>query len=276
MNAKPQVRTLIAGAAIILAVNAIALAGAAWNRSGTPDSTLHLTQRELEQPYASQSGDDSGIALTLKWRVIARRDADRKTWPNPAMYATTWGEPAWLDEAGMKSLGFDTRPPPGSSSDYDAVGWQPGREVLLVLEQDGPAYRSSLDEARRDLSEASAESREYAKQALSEEANASRLFVVNAGLDAAALRLRYPDRAHYAVVRGRIRPEWTRQNDHWRLAGHIERLSVDSIHVPVAYRPVFQRSGLAYADDARGTGRFEAEVAFGKRLEPWITGIQAK
>ena len=34
----------------------------------------------------------------------------------------------------------------------------------------------------------------------------SRLFIVDAGLDRTRLRQRYPDRAHYAIVHGTIRP----------------------------------------------------------------------
>lgn len=54
MNLLTRGRTLIAGIAIILVVNAIALGGVAYNRSGTPESTLHLSQRELSEPYVWQ------------------------------------------------------------------------------------------------------------------------------------------------------------------------------------------------------------------------------
>ena len=56
--------TLIAGLALVAVTNGVALGGAAWNRSGTPDSVLALTQRELEPPYMFKGAqENSGLTL---------------------------------------------------------------------------------------------------------------------------------------------------------------------------------------------------------------------
>ena len=72
-------RTLLAGIALILAVNAVALAGVAYNRSGEPDSVLRLTERELQASYGWHgSAENSGAALTLRWRVPVEESADSR------------------------------------------------------------------------------------------------------------------------------------------------------------------------------------------------------
>lgn len=99
-----------------------------------------------------------------------------------------------------------------------------------------------------------------------EETQTSRLFVVDAGLDAASLGAKNADSSRYAIVRGRITPTYSsgmRQPPHWR--GYVTAIDNYEINAPLEMRRVFARSG------ASGGMRFEATVAFGKRHEPWIT-----
>lgn len=116
--------TLIAGIALILLTNAVALLGVAWNRSGDPDKVLTLTQRELQLPYWTMNHENSGISLHIHWRVYS----GEKT----AGYAYYGGGTAdWLDQAKMASLGFD--PAPASAAhDYRWSNRQLGKEVLAV------------------------------------------------------------------------------------------------------------------------------------------------
>ena len=44
-------KILIAGLAIIIATNVVALAGVAYNRSGNPEAQIELTERELAMPH---------------------------------------------------------------------------------------------------------------------------------------------------------------------------------------------------------------------------------
>ena len=71
-----RAHTLIAGAALIVLTNAIALVGVAYNRSGEPDSTLTLTRRELQMSYRWwRDRENSGIALRLLWRMHNRGES---------------------------------------------------------------------------------------------------------------------------------------------------------------------------------------------------------
>ena len=277
MSLLSRKRTIVIGVALILAVNAIALGGVAYNRSGKPDSVLRLSQRELHEPAAWQRDtDSSGITLQIQWRVPVRLtdDAD-KGWQQIA-YGGYERQPDWLDADKLAALGFDTQPPMRSADDTDNYHRQPRREVFLVLELDGPAYRDSLAQVRR-LTAAVTDKDEIkqAKEALlKEEQQNARLFAIDAGVDAEALRAKYPDRARYAIVRGTIRPRWSRERTEPTLSASIEQLSVEAINVPRALQPVFQNAAgeVVYANDDAKRAKFEAVVAFGKRQEPWIIG----
>ena len=287
-------RTLLAGIAIILIVNAIALGGVAYNRSGRPDSTLHLNQRELREPWTWRRNDeDSGIALTLEWRVPLRFDNTNKNEWQQRLYGVIGGDAAWLDVAKLKSLGFDTRPPAPGVDDHGQYRPQPRRAVLVVLELDGPAYRQSLVQATlivahaksnanansnaganaNGIPDASNSVTEANKALIREEQENSRLFAVDAGLDAKALRAKYPDRTHYAIVRGTIRPQWTIEENKKHLSARIDQLSANSINVPKAFRPIFESTTghmRVRGDGEQNAHPFVADVAFGKRFEPWI------
>lgn len=263
--------TLLAGGALILLSNAVALLGAAWNRNGDPESTLTLSRRELRLPHWLASRDNSGLALNLQWRTLPPESAG-KTW----FYGN--GAPQWLDRAKLESLGvvFPT-------AEANGNGRMLSREVLLVLELDGPAYAASLERYRRHAARESARlaalpgdaeakrSEKNAWEMLKQEENEkSRLFVVDAGLDVAALRTRYPDRQRYAIVQGRIRP-WFNQTQ--TASGQVEGLSVASITVPYRFRPPFE---AALAERGGKSPDFAASVAFGQRLEPWIVNVSPR
>jgi uncharacterized protein DUF4824 len=164
------------------------------------------------------------------------------------------------------------------------VNRQSSKEVLLVMELDGPAYREALERTRRytaheqTLLEANAGSKEFEERAKnarrileSEERENSRLFAVDAGLDATALRAQYPDRAHYAIVRGQVQPMVFGSDKAARLRGYVERLSVSQINVPLQFRRVFERESRP-----EQTLRFEVTIAYGKRFEPWIVAAHAE
>ena len=266
--------TLISGIALILVTNAAALGGIAWNRSGDPESTLKLTQRELQPPYWGMNRENSGMSLQLNWRIIA----GGKSWN----YSYSGGTPDWLDQAKMESLGFDVSTAQAMKDNYRWTSRQLSREVLLVLEMDGQAYQQALQRTRKNAAEQDArlaampdveELKRKAKQAQDEvkreEQENSRLFAIDAGLSQAELRARYPDRSRYAIVYAQVRPSTGAQN---KIVGYIERISIDGINVPYELRAMLERRmpGQPYGRQA-----FEASVAFGQRLEPWLLGISA-
>lgn len=259
-----RAHTLVAGSVIIAATNLVALAGAAYNRSGTPESTLQLSERELRVPSSRGfEGENSGIALDIRWRVLGREPDEARA--GRPYYPLSVGPPEWLDSGKLAELGFDVASVEDATGTRSRYVRQLPREVLLVLELDGPAYQEMLARA-----EAYAERADSGRDRLArEKREGSRLFVVDAGLDVEKLRRKYPSRSRYAIVRGTIRPWVVSRDGHSSLTGRVRGLSVMRINVPFAFRAPFERRM-----DRRSRGRvdepFTVTVAFGRRLEPWI------
>lgn len=253
MKALTPRRTLAAGLALILASNAVVLAGVAWNRSGEPDAQLRLTQRELglERDWAG-GRENSGVALRLQWRVL-RRAAGEGFVDYGYSYAT---DADWLDREKLEQLGFDLSAPARDPLlDEQRFERQLPRPALLVLELDGPARAAALKRAE-EFAEKSQQ--KAAQEALARERSAnSRLFVVDAGLDADALRAKYPDRKRYAIVPGKIGLQGygTRKP-----SGYVYGPGVASFNVPRSFHAAVR-------------GPFEATVVFGRRLEPWLAAV---
>ena len=278
-----RAHTLILGAGLVVLTNAVALIGVAYNRSGDPDSVLALTQRELQTPYKWwRDRENSGIGLRLLWRVHRQEigdEIDTGTW-----YGGVGGAPEWLTKGKLAELGFDVSQPEDSGRGRRRYEKQLPKEVLLVLELDGPAYSQARERAKGhadredalrianpDKKEFEQRSKEARDRVDTEQRLYSRLFAVDAGLDASALRSKYPDRAHYAIARGQVRPVVTGFGRSFKLSGYITGLSIDEINLPLEFRNVFEHVFLGVATGARNPARFEATVAFGQRLEPWIT-----
>jgi hypothetical protein len=262
------------GFATILLTNALVLGNIAYNSSGTPDSQLALSERELTKSWHGQSKEDSGMELILDWRVL----------PNETEEGSYGGRnsPAWLNSAKMQALGF-TLP-----TNDDAPRRRPTeKEVIFVLELNGAAYQKTLHDAQVCLAEARTDAAKpvVAKQGdahespadpkketplvaaqheFEEEAQkASRLFVIDAGLDATALRARYPDRQHYALVRGLVQQQIIQlENKKRESVGSIRQLHTVGIHIPHEF------------ESAAKAPHFTAQVAFGKKLEPWVVEVK--
>jgi Domain of unknown function (DUF4824) len=274
MNRKLRIATW-AGLALVLATNAVALGGAAYNRMGEPQGTLRLTDRELGLPYArNTASENSGLALRLIWRSLPAPRPQRLG--GQFYYNQNGFDPQWLDVRKMGTLGFDAKTLArlNRARFGERPTEPPARDVFIVLELDGPAYRESLRRAQElaDAAQAqnpSSEAAREAKSALEQDRNDSRLFAVDAGLDLAALRARYPDRSMYAIAHGRVRAV-SRETDADR-AGAIDALSNGEVNVPLSLRATFD--GLTPTYNARRTnadGHFDATLAFGARCEPWL------
>ena len=283
-------RTLVAGMALILIVNMFALAGVAYNRSGEPDSRLRLSQRELALPYSWQgSSENSGIALRLQWRVpVVEESPDAIARWSQMDYLSNYGFPAWMDKTKLESLGFDISEMK-ALTDGRRQNNLLSKEVYLVLELDGPAYQQMLARVRQYAADAEASYaatnagskdilarrlKDVRDKVIREERENSRLFVVDAGLDIGLLRSKYPDRAHYAIIHGQVRPQIIGLNKDKRLSAHISSSGVSQINVPFAFRQMFESLLQSNQTGARKqSAQYEANVAFGKRLEPWLTAV---
>lgn len=261
-------RALIAAAALVLVSNVIALGGVAYNRHGEPESVLELTERELPiQFWSWPDNDNSAVHLELSWRIGFESD--------------DWSRGVeWLTREELQRLGFSMPAADATPEQQERYIGQSAREVFLALEFDGPAYRASIERARKRLRAAEmalatksadelviATARGAKAQLEDEQRRSSRLFVVAADLDADVLRKRYPDRKHYAIVRGRVALSNGRH-----LLPRIEGIETDTIRVPHAYRSVVERY-LGDRSYERHEPRYAATVNFGRRLEPWLVQL---
>lgn len=281
----PRALTFALGAAIILAANAVALGGVAWNRSGEPASRVALSQRELARPPEWRaSREDSSLALSLKWRV-PRAGLE----PYEETYWRFGGSPAWLDERRLAELGFDVERAKVAGAHSQRALRKSEREVRVVLELAGAAWRQALDQARSHLAEQQAllaaspdaeqriRAEKLARERLArEEHENSRLFAVDVGTDVAALRAQYPDRSRYLILAARLRLQRTTVANAPAVSGYLNTLAGHRINVPHALRGMFEvgavRAGEA-ADGVEAHAPFAAVVAVGRRLEPWIEEV---
>lgn len=280
-------RTFLAGAALILATNVVALLGVAYNRAGEPESVLMLTQRELLLPYSwGLEFENSGLALRLHWRLPS--EDFYAPFDSPISRANIGNGTAWLDKARLDALGFDVSQPEGTPDGHLYYEKLLPKDVLLVLELNGATYQAALEHARRYLQQAeallaaNAGKKEFeqrvsnARERLDREEHASsRLFIIDAGLDLTHLRAKYPDPGRYAIVRGQIEPRLIVINNVPRLSGYISGLSINQIHVPLAHRAVFEPSNSPQAGRPGPPSHYQVSVAYGERLEPWITAASA-
>lgn len=276
---------LAAGALLILLANAVALVGVYLNRGGEAESRLTLSQRELTMPWGwAAAKENSGLALSLNWRVI-----DPVVGDFGGGYGFSGGTPDWLDTARMAALGFDTTLPAEGAFGRRRFERQLPREVLLVLELAGPAWQQALEQARQNAarheaaSKANAGSKEFAEKARRaqeqlkrEEGANSRLFAIDAGLDRAALRAKYPDRGRYLILKGMVRPRLATHEKQTRVTGHVSALAVTQINVPHALRPLLEPALRKHKRTAEDPApHFEAVIAVGQRLEPWLESVLA-
>lgn len=273
-------RTLGLGIGLIVLTNAIALGGVWWNRSADPESVLTLSQRELSLPWRSlRMMENSGLALNLNWRVAGREAGD-----SASGSTINGGTPEWLDAAKMAALGF-TSDAAQADSEHRRYARQLPREVILVMELAGPAWQRALDRARENAGRhaaaaaANAGSKQFAERAkrasdelAREEHSNSRLFVIDAGLDARLLREKYPDRNRFLLLRGTVRPT-TRTREHTtpQATGYVSRVGNGQIHVPHALREPLE--SLRAQSEPGGGDRFSATLQVGQRLEPWLVAV---
>jgi hypothetical protein len=285
---------LVIAATTVLAANAAALVLSGVNRTGAADAELVLTERELRLPPAGADTENTALFLSLEWNWQAFRDAS---------------PPDWFDRAKLESLGIDCSYPLLAPSAKEHYGRMLQREVFLVLEYDGGGWRRWLESAEKEhlkkqealehLTEPGVREtkiEESRQRFEAEREGHSRLFVVDAGLVAAELRQRYPDRSRFAIVRGTVRPaveESGAKNGEPFLRGHVTEIAIAGIHVAKNQRKLLdellagdrqkQRLAPASSTDRQPQPwnrepkkpRYAVTVRYGSRLEPWVVAVRA-
>lgn len=255
----------------LLLVNALVLAGAAWNRAGTPEAALVLTERELPLARQFRSDENSGLGLSLE----LCRDC-------PA------GD--WFDERKLKALGFD---PEGFRAQEGARRkWPLPRRAYAVLEFNGLAWEAALQGRRQELKALRAQDEpdiaevEDAEERLRRmEVADSRLVAVDAGTDPEALRRRYADTTRYLIAPAEIRMQrcWGKECME-PVFGQVSHLLPQTIHVPVQHHGSLaealggDRSDWSWiAPYFRGEGagpRYRVRLHYGARYEPWVAAVE--
>jgi len=283
--------TLLAGLLIIIISNAVALGGVVYNRSGDPTSSLTLSERELALPYYyGFEKENSGISLKLRFRVYDEKHTNA--------YYGSWNTAKWLDGDKLAELGFDVSYPldaPDSDNYYHKLF---SREVFLVLENDGKMHEKVMRQCINKMAEANTllqenpDKEEFedrlkkTKDELeAEQFNNSRLFAIDAGLDYEALREKYSDRSLYLIARGRVMLRYydLRDEDPY-LAGIVKQLSITDVNIPLEHASVLiplldesnrdRRKTLSRHRSNKQPARYEVELHYGQRYEPWVTGVK--
>jgi len=273
---------LLAAVLLLLVTNAVVLSGVAYNRTGEPVGNIDLTERELTivQSYRS-TGENSGTALSLQWQVPGGDEP-------PAYLYARGGSPEWLDAAKLSELGFTPAQLKSDREEYLHKWRSLTREVVLVLEYNGEAYRQALllseqkvRQAREKLADAPDDKelanklQQYEKSLTRLKVSQTRLYVIDAGVDLQALAERYADSNQYLFVRGDIDLGWSDD----AVTGRIERVYVQQVHVPLPYSQ--QLAGLTngksfYTYNAEPIPpRYQVQLNIGNRLEPWIAAVSS-
>lgn len=291
-----QKRLLWAGILVLVLTNTVALIGIAHNRRSPPDSVLTLSERELRPEWSWMwwGGENSGLSAQLLLRTELARERRLQEPEGWATYSTYggFGSVRWLDQDKLAALGFDVDMAPTAADSERHYDHMLGREVLLVLELDGPTYAQALHDVRDRLAhweqQTAAEPEdkrvrqqlEIARTDLQgEEHERSRLFIVDAGLDEDSLRQQYPDRSHYAIVRGTVRPVVSSDRTTARLYGRVTAVHCESINVPLQFRAAIPggptRVERPVLPRAANKQSWTVQAAFGRRFEPWIVSARA-
>ena len=272
------------GFLILLVTNIFVLSRVSANRSGNPDAILELTERELMLPYGV-SEENSGLSLRINWRVLG----EEKNAPYYYGYFSS-GAPEWFTVDRLAELGFDMAAY-GKMRDNLRKYKEPiPKEVFIVLEKEGASYRKAIQRAEAALAEPTAlyaanpDSEELKsnlenarERVVAEKISLSRLFAVDAGLDAETLRARYKDRSTHIVTKGVVAPSRTYVNQEEKTVGYISNLSVESIYVPLQHRRILDAILLEQTDSGDERiipPRYRIKLAYGSRLEPWIMSVE--
>ena len=259
---------------LIAACNGVILSRVAQNRAA-PDAELALSGREV----ASQSGlfEDSGRFVRLLHQYVCAAD-ENQLWYNGLFHP--WLDAGKLAELGYRNLDAPKEPP---------FPRYPDKKVWVVLELDGPAYaryvahyeafharaaaalaaETEPGEARNRALANFEEAERYLRKAREED---SRLVLIDAGLDAAALRRHYPDRARYVILPGRVRlgisaNRYAQGKITWRFDPRVT-LEPNTVFVPLQFADAFAAIDRNKAKNAR------LLLAVGARLEPWIKDLR--
>ncbi|MGA1824840.1 MAG: DUF4824 family protein [bacterium] len=271
----------VSGFILLVLINIIVLSGVAYNRSGDPAALIWLTERELKMSYRSYE-ENSGLSLCLDWRTLDKNEEYRG-------YSSRWGSPGWFSAEKLEELGFNLGDYYKGNDKRSYYRSPIEKEVFIVLENDGSMHQEAIARSIKNLEKKKAslqlntenknlirEVETAEKWVEQERITQSRLFAVDAGLDLNKLRGIYEDRARFIIVKGQVKPSRNYSvNNKKELNGYITKLNIEKIHVPLRHRNTLDslpgEKKTRYNDYK--PPRYEIELAYGRRLEPWIVFV---
>jgi hypothetical protein len=285
-----------AACGLIVVTNLAILAAAGWNRRGEPMVELLLTERELTMPAARQDIDTVlalALLMTHKPPGVIRRAARWKRYELPSV------DYGWLDRAKLLELGFSIDLDPADPDTAEYYSHAIPRRAYVVLEYDGEAWNrwirgreERIRELRREVDEGTAEPKALAdaEAVLAvDRTMRSRLFPVDAGIDADALQRRYGDRRRHIVVAGLLRPKVVQhKNGEPTLSADVLSLVVNRVHVSRELRRPLEaflpeetwneveereRKKAESGWPSPAPPRYQATLAVGRRNEPWLRNV---
>ncbi len=242
-------------AIVVIVSNAYTLGSARFNRMGEPEAVLNLTERELR--LAPREADNTAIVLRLEWNDLERGNGARAV-------------PNWFDAAKLASLGFDCRLPATAENAAHYRGAAP-RSAYAVLENDGEAWQRYVDglSGQQDKDAASGQ---------------PHLVLIDVGIDASALRVRYPDRRRTIIVPATAELSLIQPRTGTPfLKGRVNVVYPSELNVPRELRPVLEplRPRAVSALDRQsgridpvGEPRYRVTVKWGRSLAPWIESVE--
>ena len=276
-----------AGFLLLLLTNIVVLSGVAINRYREAEARIVLSEREFSLPYASHK-EDSGLSFRLTWRV-AEEDGESDS----SLY---WRSPAWFDAAKVAEVGLDTAGLSVAEGSRNLRKKSVPQELFLVLELAGEPYLRTLAQAERVLAKEKKSQETIATDLNASEENvrkarlktaldrvederdrSSRLFAVDAGLDAKSLRQKYGDTSRYIIVKALAVAVPHEGHGKKEIRGRITMLLIEEIHVPLEYRAVYVAIQEAKRAARSGSPRTAAtiELVYGSRFEPWIATMRS-
>jgi len=251
---------------LLLLMNAVVLGSVAYNRSGEPDAAMELTERELPVSPGYNHEENSGVSLRINTHHAF--NWNRK--------GSNYDAFAWLDGKKLESLGFDFSTSAKNEEKYDYYQRRLPRRTFAVMEYANNAWEAWKKRLEEELSfleqegkegKKTAKDLEKARGSIERELTAgSRLFIIDAGTDPAALRQLYSDRAHYLILPALVRVTYygsytSAQARGSSIRGYVELL-ISEINVPHHLHKQMKKGP-----------HYQVSLCTGRRYEPWIADM---
>ncbi len=284
---------LVSAIALVVLTNVVVLAGVAYNRSGEPDATVALTERELQwqDNWRGMDWEDSVLYLRLKWDMSGY---DSFNWD--------YDQNTLLDKEKLEVLGFDTSYPLDGKKASHYYNRQIKRQGYVVLEFDGDAYQNWLKRTKKRINENTQKLAEEnqpnkvttlkstIRQMEQSITTQSHLFAVDAGANPQVLRSQHPDKSKYIITPAvfDISLQYTsnkkgqpKSGSKRYLRGWVREILISEIHVPSDYRSFFTSDIKTHTNFylprdkplSNLEPRYQVTLNYGKRHELWIAGV---